>query len=488
MQEFFKNKEKGAVIVFFALLLPLIMIMAGLAIDLGNIYAHKARLQNAADAAALAGARAFAENEETVDSHPKADAAAWDYAEEDAVNNNLKNNMKETNYSAGQDPNDDSFIYYKVELTENVPLYFLRILGDNFTNQDVSANSIASINTVVSYEETLGDELFVVKSHFDAVNSVNNPDNKTIAGQISNFFNGNIVVTDGTLTERSQEDGDAYLKAMRDSGNFQNSSQMGDLMTFFKSAAQEDNVSVEQATVLDESKKYHSDPYYQPYDIDALARYTREKFGLPEYSVKPDTSKSNWWADPNYESNWAEYKTKFTTISGDENSLKNNTISSSDLSGDYLAVTSNISNGDGNVAVKLDGTVSGSSDEPFYIYIDESVSSRLNIDVSASNGRPVRIVYMGTSEVAFNIASGTTFSGTIYAPNAYQVLVNAGGGNFEGSIIADKLTLRGDNATYTYKDYGVGGSQGGSGGKDRRVTKTSFVKLTLKPSANVQWK
>ena len=48
--------------------------------DLGNGFARHARLQKAADAAALAGAATFAMNQETVDSHPKADAQAEIYA------------------------------------------------------------------------------------------------------------------------------------------------------------------------------------------------------------------------------------------------------------------------------------------------------------------------------------------------------------------------------------------------------------------------
>lgn len=45
--------KKGAVLLFAALLLPLLFAFAGLAFDLGNMYALHSRLQNSADAAAL---------------------------------------------------------------------------------------------------------------------------------------------------------------------------------------------------------------------------------------------------------------------------------------------------------------------------------------------------------------------------------------------------------------------------------------------------
>ena len=51
-----RTDERGAVAVLVALLLPLIMGMAGLAVDVGSWYMTQGQLQAAADAAALAGA------------------------------------------------------------------------------------------------------------------------------------------------------------------------------------------------------------------------------------------------------------------------------------------------------------------------------------------------------------------------------------------------------------------------------------------------
>lgn len=50
------NSEKGFVLVFLAILLPLICLFAGLAIDASYSYVAKGELQNAADSGALAGA------------------------------------------------------------------------------------------------------------------------------------------------------------------------------------------------------------------------------------------------------------------------------------------------------------------------------------------------------------------------------------------------------------------------------------------------
>ena len=52
-------KRRGQVLVLYALLLPLIFFCVGVGLDLGWYYLNVSRLQNAADAAVVAGAHAF---------------------------------------------------------------------------------------------------------------------------------------------------------------------------------------------------------------------------------------------------------------------------------------------------------------------------------------------------------------------------------------------------------------------------------------------
>lgn len=56
------KSERGAYMVFFAILIPILFACAGLAVDLGNGFARHARLQKAADAAVLAAAYVYDEN------------------------------------------------------------------------------------------------------------------------------------------------------------------------------------------------------------------------------------------------------------------------------------------------------------------------------------------------------------------------------------------------------------------------------------------
>lgn len=59
------NKEKGAVLIFTAFALVLLVAMAGLAIDISHAYVNKTRLQNLADALALSAAISLAKQEKS---------------------------------------------------------------------------------------------------------------------------------------------------------------------------------------------------------------------------------------------------------------------------------------------------------------------------------------------------------------------------------------------------------------------------------------
>ena len=60
------GRNRGQVLVFYALLIPLLFIFVGVALDLGWYYFNVSRLQNAADAAALAGAQDLVARNDTI--------------------------------------------------------------------------------------------------------------------------------------------------------------------------------------------------------------------------------------------------------------------------------------------------------------------------------------------------------------------------------------------------------------------------------------
>ena len=84
-RETLKNKQRGAIMVFFAILVPLFLGVIGLAVDAGFLYMQKAKLQDVADATALAGAGHLKDEnrEEQVAKAVSAFAGANGYKDED---------------------------------------------------------------------------------------------------------------------------------------------------------------------------------------------------------------------------------------------------------------------------------------------------------------------------------------------------------------------------------------------------------------------
>ena len=136
--------QKGAVLVFFALLLPIIVFFAGMAIDFGRAYMHKSQLQNAADAAALAGVTAAAGSEAAnlVDTLPSGslqngendklivakDAANVVLVKDTGAASAGESNTKLRMTKEGTNPKVDvDTYYYMVELTDEVKMVFAQL-------------------------------------------------------------------------------------------------------------------------------------------------------------------------------------------------------------------------------------------------------------------------------------------------------------------------------------------------------------------------
>lgn len=76
---FRRKRNQGIATVYIALLLVALLAFVGLAIDIGYMYVAKTQLQNAADAASLAGAAVLVENTKTIN-QPLAREEAWKIA------------------------------------------------------------------------------------------------------------------------------------------------------------------------------------------------------------------------------------------------------------------------------------------------------------------------------------------------------------------------------------------------------------------------
>lgn len=122
------KNERGAYMVFFAVLIPILFACAGLAVDLGNGFARHARLQKAADAAVLAAAYVYDKDDVTdlktvahtyLEANLYADTAMRDNYKIDKITKRV--------YGDGTD--ETKGVLLSLYVSQNVDTTFMRILG-----------------------------------------------------------------------------------------------------------------------------------------------------------------------------------------------------------------------------------------------------------------------------------------------------------------------------------------------------------------------
>lgn len=124
-RETLKNKQRGAIMVFFAILVPLFLGAIGLAVDAGFLYMQKAKLQDVADATALAGAGHLNDGDGR-DGHVASAVIAF------AGANGYENYATSSNFSHLGDKAPDS----SVTLEENSPWKIAHAIDTNMEDKD----------------------------------------------------------------------------------------------------------------------------------------------------------------------------------------------------------------------------------------------------------------------------------------------------------------------------------------------------------------
>lgn len=122
------HAQQGAILVLTAFLLPFIIAFTGLAVDFGSAYVRRSQLQNAADAAVLAGAYHLDDNQ--------ADGVVLQY-----LQTNLGPYFKNYSYQTGDDfPNEYETLNYHTDkqkdkldviLRSSVEASFLKLFDIN---------------------------------------------------------------------------------------------------------------------------------------------------------------------------------------------------------------------------------------------------------------------------------------------------------------------------------------------------------------------
>jgi hypothetical protein len=208
----FKN-ENGQALVLAAIAMVVLMGFAAFALDMGTMYVARSDLQNAADAAALAGA---ADLPDAAD----AESTAIYYAEQ----NGLTESEIEVNTSYDGDSNQ-----IEVICTKTVSYSFARVLG--FTDMEVSARAVAQMESqwagetlpFINLDDDYTDDSEIVAwektgpGDFESIDNyeIINPGNPNTLYFMVDYING-IEVKKGTVATIKQEVGYVYNQHLPD--------------------------------------------------------------------------------------------------------------------------------------------------------------------------------------------------------------------------------------------------------------------------------
>lgn len=160
------SAQKGVLLVFTALLLPVVFACAGLAVDLGNMYVHKSNLQNAVDSAALAGAAGYIAGGETAEDHPGANIMSDEY-----LKANLGGEYQKLIVKDFQAQTVSGKTYYRVKVTQKSPVYFMTLLGLD-SLMDVSADAVAQVGNAGSSSSGFGFKDLIVANNISSLGSI----------------------------------------------------------------------------------------------------------------------------------------------------------------------------------------------------------------------------------------------------------------------------------------------------------------------------
>ena len=576
------KEERGAIFVLTALLLPIMFGCLGIAYDVGNVYIHKARLQNVTDAAALAGGRAYLESQTktnendrdavdgtmdyrskeiadctyksgrtmsvkyeygadtTIDrgnttQHPDADLAADKYIYKNLAN--LGNTVYADKYShfALNYGSADSRIFYRIGLYETVPLRFLPVITDKYS-ETVRAGAIAlvepgtteiihgggSSSSTVTHP-SIFDNLYTYSEAFDS--GVSNEQGHTLHAT----YTGNMVFTYGNgspntyydmnlgttkFAEHLFSDSTVDLEGIRNNtDNNEEWNKVNDpiintyfnteaYINAFKSWLNEPHIEItsqnKNGLTSSEINDPNSDLYLTAVTVDGHpVRVHNNNFyyiymgNNDVYYAFDVTTKSYTYLNGSEQTE--DNRIRYLKYNGGNNFVR--CVKRDDK---YYVVNSNgdltdsyIQNGtmygqaynsfDGNafdqndqaykarietniihfnntctLNITISDTIkkvfdSDTDSTPIYVIIENTVNLQ-NINCPSQDfGRPLIIVYLGTSEI--RLQNGN-FNGVVYAPYASNIYVNSIS-NFNGNIITKKITIQpsGGMGTWVQKNY-----------------------------------
>ena len=448
----FLRKQCGAVTVLTALAFPVLLGFMGIAVDVGNLYVQKAMLQNATDAAALAGGALYKyppkiDGQEKLqgtdakqgkriiyaNNHEEADAAARNY-----ITRNLGNDVtvdevsalssNPTTTTSGNTTTERADVYYRVIASKTVPLYFLPVVS-SVRSQVVRTASVAIAETARTTEHGSGsgggtttitntsvfDNLFTYSEYFDS--GLSNENFKMNA-----VYVGDMVFTYGNGSSTQT----AYYNINKIMGG-----QTQSVDHIFS----DDTDAYTTLTTIRNNSGGATNAQWATVNDPIIDTFFNTTSYVDAFLSKLDA--------PHYDCNNQNY-----TITGNETS--NSNCKGGPRSGatatNVIHFSSKFQGNVPNLVLNMVGSISGNQDEPIYVIVDADITHpQLNVK---NNTRPLIFIYLGTNNILINNNANTDFAKlTIYAPygtvgiNPDNEQINFTG-TYYGNIIARRIAIQ----------------------------------------------
>lgn len=460
--DMWKSKaQKGAFLVFTALMIPIIFICAGFAVDLGNAWAYKSKLQNAADAAALAGAKEYGDNgQETVDKHGDADAQAERFLIANLGNDYFKEHLADG--STGKvryqmkplTQNDSTKTYYRVYLSAQMDTTFMQMF--NYKHMDVGVEAVAVVPSKSGGTIDFNNLIDVGTGMEGSFDNNNGRDNDW--GQLyNNKIKGSVF--DGTVVFRNE---DEWKKARYTvEGKYR----------FFTPEARNDDSRYDaiqknhyQWPIKENSKDYYDKKQNVENALEALYKNHANE-------IQEDTPFQQQIFVP-----LSYSQSHYYMIDSNITHEPNITIHITNYG------TSDNPNPQGTEPTKINGQDFYVNDPPVYVYLKGNYGL-IKIYLSEDVTHPVVICYLGNANIQFENFNHNSFIGTIYAPNARIDPFNFEYRTFVGSITADWLRLQSTNDYFKFWNFGIP-SNGQSGNTS---SSSSDLKLVISREEGLTW-
>lgn len=446
MKPFTHNrKQKGAFLVLFAVLLPVFLLLVALVSEIGRIWAYHTKLQNAADAAALAGAANFV-NGDTIDSHPNADLFADRYVTANLGHNlasspNLQQFQAKTKAATGSEGEKS---YYRVHLEEEIPLIQATAAWLHRPTFLVKATAVA----LIGKEGTSGGggiklgNLATIGSWFDGSfynnNGRDNDDAMLHQNKIEGaVFDGDIIIWNWQRQTQGMSFEDYYINNPEGKFKFFSSAARG--LTRYE--AEQRNLYQYPSQGNAPAGQNPEDYYNKMYQDGEKA--VRDAFNSASNVIPKEGSKDLWLNGANSESSYYRIK--------------------SDRSGNLNLHLQNYDQ---------------ASDSPIYLFIDDNLGL-LHIFLEGDVNQPVIISYFGhpswnqyaSTNVQFenkgkdknNKDKYYNFRGSLYMPGSQIMPFNFEKANFSGSIYADAIQFQATSGNFKFEEFSLPGGGGGSG-------------------------